>query len=299
MSNQSHHIIVTGANGQLGSDLRVLEPVFQDFTFHFFSKENLDITNQTALEACVTQLKPFALINCAAYTNVEKAEEDKENADKINGLAAELLASVCKSNGVKLIHISTDYVFDGQAKKPYVETDSVAPLSVYGSSKLLGEQNIERVGGEYAIIRTSWLYSSFGNNFFKTMIRLAKERGELKVVNDQIGAPTYARHLAYDILTWLEKCLNNESKFVTGIYHYSQNGQASWYDFAKEIMLNKNMPIPVYPVSSAQFPTKARRPVFSKLNSTKFEKTTGIDILSWKEGVIACIHNEMIDHEHE
>lgn len=131
------------------------------------------------------------------------------------------------------------------------------------------------------------------------MIRLAKERGELKVVNDQIGAPTYARHLAYDILTWLEKCLNNESKFVTGIYHYSQNGQASWYDFAKEIMLNKNMPIPVYPVSSAQFPTKARRPVFSKLNSTKFEKTTGIDILSWKEGVIACIHNEMIDHEHE
>lgn len=299
MHSEQPHIIVTGSLGQLGTDIRALQSVFQDFRFHFFSKEELDITNESEVIRTLTDLQPYAVLNCAAYTNVEKAEDEEEKATLINGIAPGILAKACKNSGSILLHISTDYVFDGNSKKPYTETDPVAPISAYGRSKLAGEKAIENNGGDYAIVRTSWLYSCFGKNFFKTMTRLALENGYLKVVNDQIGAPTYARHLAYDLISWLEKCWNKELKFESGIYHYSQHGQVSWYDFAREIMLNKNMEVPVIPVSSSEFPTKAKRPVFSKLNSTKFEKTTGLEILSWKEGVLACIHNEMIEHEHD
>lgn len=281
-------IAVTGANGQLGQELRALEATHPEIEFHFFSKSEWDIAIESLDMEMLERLTPDAVINAAAYTNVEKAEEDEEGAITGNAKGPGYLAAACKKNGALLLHISTDYVFDGQKTSPYEEADDVHPLNAYGRSKLAGERAIDAVSDRYFILRTSWLYSSFGHNFYKTMLRLAREKGQLTVVDDQIASPTYAGFLAKDLLELIQKRLLLNQSIPYGIYHYTQLGEASWFDFARSIMLTHGLDIPVEPVSCAHFPTKAIRPSYSKLSTQLWERHTGISLCTWQEGVIAC-----------
>lgn len=283
-------VLVTGANGQLGSEFKVLQWIYSDFEFFFHGRDTLDVASETSVSDALNQLKPAVVINCAAYTNVEKAEDEPEVAELYNGTALQHLAKACNEVGAVLIHFSTDYVFDGEKNNPYVESDAVKPINAYGKSKLLGETLAAQAHKHY-IIRVAWLYSTFGNNFFKTMIRLANERGELKVVSDQFGCPTYARYLANDVLTLLEKTLVEGKQIDYGTYHYSHEGKASWHEFAREIVANTGLHVPVHAVSSSAFPTKATRPKYSKLNPNKWNAATGIATTSWKEALIQCISN--------
>jgi dTDP-4-dehydrorhamnose reductase len=283
-------IAVTGANGQLGQELRALQSSHPEYEFHFFSKSEWDIAIESLTMEMLEQLKPDAVINAAAYTNVEKAEEDEEGAMAGNALGPGYLAAACKETGALLIHISTDYVFDGQKKSPYVEEDDVHPLNAYGRSKLAGERAIDAVSDRYFILRTSWLYSSFGHNFYKTMLRLAREKGQLAVVHDQIASPTYAGFLAKDVLQLIHKRLQLQQSIPYGIYHYTQLGEASWFDFACSIMAAHGLNIPVEAVSSERFPTKAIRPSYSKLSTQLWEQHTGITTQPWQDGVAACAY---------
>ncbi|MFM9003932.1 MAG: dTDP-4-dehydrorhamnose reductase [Flavobacteriales bacterium] len=280
-------IAVTGANGQLGQELRALEKAHSEFEFHFFAKADWDIAIESVNETMVAALRPAVVINAGAYTNVEKAEEDSQSAMEVNALGPGYLASACKAHGALLIHISTDYVFDGKKTTPYSEEDEVHPLNKYGYSKLAGERAIDAAGDRYFILRTSWLYSSFGHNFYKTMLRLALEKGSLSVVNDQVASPTYAAFLAADILQLFSLRLIEQRSVPYGIYHYTQSGEASWYDFAKEILRVHGIEIPIEAVDSKRFPTKAVRPAYSKLSTERWEKNTGIAIRTWQEGVKA------------
>jgi dTDP-4-dehydrorhamnose reductase len=288
MDRKKLRIAVTGANGQLGLELKQVSLEHPDMEFLFFTRNEWDIAIESLNEERISEIKPDAVINAAAYTNVEKAEEDHEGADASNNLGVGYLAKACKSSQALLVHVSTDYVFDGQKTTPYSEFDEVNPINYYGLSKLQGERAIDAVSNRYFILRTSWLYSSFGHNFFKTMLRLAHEKGALSVVSDQVASPTYARYLAEDIITLLKHRLMEEKPIPYGIYHYTQLGEASWYDFAKEIMKANHLDIPVTPVNSAQFPTKAKRPAYSKLDTQRWEFNTRISLRSWQEGVLAC-----------
>ena len=273
-----NNILVTGGNGQLGSELKELAPKYADYTFLFTDRSQLDITNHAAVEAFVTKNKIHTLINCAAYTQVDKAEEEPNIADAINHLAVGNLAQIAKDKKLNLVHISTDYVFDGTNHKPYLETDSVNPQSVYGQTKLDGELALQRINPTNAIIiRTSWVYSKYGNNFVKTMLRLADTREEISVVADQVGSPTNAANLAAAIVTLLPKIDADSLE----IFHYSNEGACSWYEFAKAIFEIKGLSIKVIPIESSQYPTAAKRPMYSALNESKMRSNYQISTSHW------------------
>jgi len=282
------NILITGSNGQLGSELVELSKNSSD-SFFFTDVDKLDITDKEAIQSFCTSNSINFIINCAAYTAVDKAEEETDLAYKINADAPQYLAEVSAEKGIKFIHVSTDYVFDGTAYKPYTETDQVKPNSVYGESKLKGEQNIIKADPSAIIIRTSWLYSSFGNNFVKTMIRLGSERDSLGVIFDQVGTPTYARDLASAILKIIEKANTDLSKFISGIYHFSNEGVCSWYDFAIAIHQLKGIECNVSPIETKQYPTPASRPHYSVLNKSKIKENFSIVIPHWMTSLKECL----------
>lgn len=284
MKNFMNKVLVTGSLGQLGSSLKELETAYNQYTFFRTDYNDLDITNKSAIEDFVIKHGITIIINCAAYTAVDKAEDEVELADKINHTAAENLATVSKKYNVKFVHISTDYVFDGTANIPYKETGITNPKSVYGVTKLKGEQKILDLDINAIIIRTSWLYSKYNNNFFKTITKLAKDRDVLKVVFDQTGTPTYAKDLAKAILELLS------IKEAEGVYHFSNEGVCSWYDFALEIVKNQKIDCKIIPVYSDEFPTKAKRPSYSVLDKSKI-KSHGISVPYWKDSLIDLITN--------
>lgn len=276
-------ILVTGGNGQLGSELKVLVPAFENYHFIFTDVENLDICNHKMVATFIDENNIKAIINCAAYTAVDKAEEQFELADKINHLAVANFAQIAKDKNIQLIHISTDYVFDGLNYKPYTEKDTPNPQSVYGKTKLDGELAIQQINPQNSIIiRTSWVYSKFGHNFVKTMLRLGSERDELNVVADQIGTPTHAADLAKAILTILPKIKNEEVE----IFHFSNEGVCSWYDFAKAIFDTQGISIKVNPIESSKYPTPAKRPFYSVLNKSKIKESFQLEIPYWKDTLL-------------
>ncbi len=280
-------ILVTGSNGQLGSELRYLSTHYPNYTFTFSDRASLDLSNLCKMEDFFEQAHYDVIINCAAYTAVDKAESEPELADTINHRFVSLLAKLAKKNNAKLIHISTDYVFDGTSFRPYIETDPTKPQGVYGRTKCDGEKAIMSVAPKNTIIiRTSWVYSSYGNNFVKTMLRLGKERESLGVIYDQIGTPTYARDLAKTILDILPN-INNKSP---EIYHYSNEGVASWYDFAKAIFELSATVCQVNPITTDQYPTPAVRPHYSLLNKAKMKKEFNLDIPYWRDSLTTCLN---------
>lgn len=278
-------ILVTGSNGQLGSELKVLAKNF-NAEFIFTDRGELDITNAAAVNEFIATAKPNFVINGAAYTAVDKAETDQEAAYAINATAVGYLAAACKENNVKFIQVSTDFVFDGAKYTPYKEDDATNPLSVYGKSKLQGEQLCLQNNNDAIIIRTSWLYSSFGNNFVKTMLRLSLERSELKVIFDQTGTPTYARDLAQAILQIIQ---HEKVKTTSGIFHFSNQGVCSWYDFAKAVVDLSGNNCKVLPIETFEYPTPATRPHYSVLNKRKIVETFGLEIPYWRDSLQACM----------
>ena len=279
------NVLVTGSNGQVGSELQSLSAAYE-YNFYFTDRDSLDITNKEAIEEFVKNNAIDTIINAAAYTAVDKAEEDSQNADKVNHLATKYLAEIAKENAIKLIHISTDYVFDGKNYKPYNEEDLTNPNGIYGSTKLAGEQAMQAVNPKNSIIiRTSWVYSSYGANFVKTMLRLGKERDSLGVIFDQVGTPTYARDLAKAILDILPDIENEKVE----IYNYSNEGVLSWYDFAKEIMRMAKIEGEINPIETQEYPTLATRPHYSLLNKAKIKKDFDITIPYWKDSLDNCL----------
>lgn len=278
-------ILITGANGQLGSELKALQQKYPAYKFVGTDRHELPIQDADAINNWFTQHQPAYCINAAAYTAVDKAETNQEDAFQINATATGNLAAACRTHGTKFIHVSTDYVFNGSSSEPYTEDQPTDPINVYGASKLKGEELAQQQNPDSIIIRTAWVYSEFGNNFVKTMLRLMKERTSLNVVNDQIGAPTYAADLAAAILQIIDG-----GKWEAGIYHYSNQGRISWYNFAVAIKAHSNLTCEVNPIPSAQFPTPARRPSFSLLNTTKIQTTYGLHIPQWEESLQRCLH---------
>ena len=276
-------VLVTGSDGQLGQCLQFVAQNHSEIKFIFCNSSQLDITNLNSVKQSFNHHKPNFCINTAAYTAVDKAESEIEKAQLINVIGAKNLAEVCKEFTTVLLHISTDFVFDGESEKPYKEDDLTNPTGVYGQTKLDGEKAIQNTFDNYFIIRTSWVYSQFGNNFMKTMLRLASERESLSVVNDQIGTPTNAIDLAEVILKIVTSSGVEKSKF--GIYNFSNEGQCSWYDFAKKIFEINNISINLQPIPTTSFPTPAKRPAYSVLDKSKIKNTFGIEILSWEESL--------------
>ena len=281
------HILVTGANGQLGTAIRQLSKKHKKLSFIFTDVEELDITSPEALTIFFDKNPVDYIINCAAYTAVDKAENDIGMAYLLNAMAPLNLLKQAEQNNAKLIHISTDYVFDGKSYCPYVETDEPIPQSRYGLTKLQGETNIG-YSPNVMIIRTSWLYYSVGNNFVKTVLRLAKEKDELNIVSDQIGTPTYAGDLAAAVLEIINYSEKNNS-FVNGVFHYSNEGVCSWYDFAKAVLDIKKINKQVLPINTEDFPTPAPRPYYSVLDKTKIKNTFGLYIPYWRNSLEACL----------
>lgn len=278
------NILITGANGQLGNEMCVVSAEQEQLTYHFTDVAELDICDIEAIERYVVDHAIDCIVNCAAYTNVNKAEEDTELCDKLNHLAPANLARVAAKHQIGLIHVSTDYVFNGEHYVPYKEDEPTCPNSVYGATKLAGEQAILSIHPETVVIRTAWLYSTFGNNFVKTMLRLGSEREELGVVFDQIGTPTYARDLARTIQHIMVKGI------VPGIYHYSNEGVCSWYDFTKMIFaLGGITTCQLKPLHTDEYPTPAARPHYSVLDKTKIKQTYGIDVPYWVDSLRECI----------
>jgi dTDP-4-dehydrorhamnose reductase len=288
MPTNKMRILVTGSNGQLGSEIRELSKDY-DYNFFFTTSSNFDIRDNKKVKEYIESNNINIILNCAAYTAVDKAEDDIQNANNINHLAVKNLAQISKDNNVKLIHISTDYVFDGKNFKPYTEDDITNPNSVYGQTKLDGENEMIKINPHNSIIiRTSWVYSSFGNNFVKTMLRLGKEKDELGVIFDQVGTPTYARDLAEALLQILnDECLILNDKVE--IYNFSNEGVASWYDFAKEIMKMAKLDCKINPIETFQYPTPASRPHYSLLNKAKIKKEYNIEIPYWKDSLDECL----------
>jgi dTDP-4-dehydrorhamnose reductase len=283
-------ILVTGANGQLGSDINELTVQYPSWKFLFTDVNTLDITSKKEVEFFFTTNKIDVVINCAAYTAVDKAESDSETANLVNATAPKILAKQCRKSDVSFIHISTDYVFDGNGCTPYSEGDEPGPQGVYGKSKLAGEKNVLEQNPNSIIIRTSWLYSSFGNNFVKTMLRLGKEKDELSIVFDQVGSPTYAADLAAAILHIIRRSETDAKNFIPGVYHYSNEGVISWYDFSMAIFELTGIKIKVNPVLSEQFPTPAKRPHYSVLNKSKIRDKFELQIPYWKESLQHCLN---------
>ena len=279
------NILVTGSNGQLGSEIKELSSHY-DYNFFFTDRESLDITNADAVEQFVSSNAIDAIINAAAYTAVDKAESDEVNANAINHEAVKNLAQIAKDKNVKLIHISTDYVYDGESFKPYREDDTPSPNGVYGATKFAGENAMRAINPPNAIIiRTSWVYSYYGANFVKTMLRLGREKESLGIIFDQVGSPTYAKDLAKTLLEILPKV---ENKTVE-IYNYTNEGVLSWYDFAKEIMKMAKLSCKINPIETVDYPTPASRPHYSLLNKKKIKERFCIKIPYWKDGLDDCL----------
>jgi len=278
------NILITGCNGQLGNEMQLLEKANQQHVFFNTDVHELDITNQDAIETFLETHHIDGIVNCAAYTAVDKAEEDEEFCKLLNSSAPGYLAQAIEKRDGWMIQISTDYVFDGTNNRPYIESDPVCPNSVYGRTKLEGEENVLGACRKSMVIRTAWLYSTFGNNFVKTMIRLGNERSELGVIFDQIGTPTYARDLATAIMVAINKGV------VPGIYHFSNEGVISWYDFTKAIHRIAGIKnCRVRPLHTEEYPTPAARPHYSVLDKTKIKQTYGIEIPYWEESLKDCI----------
>ncbi|HNX44669.1 MAG TPA: dTDP-4-dehydrorhamnose reductase [Bacteroidales bacterium] len=279
------HILITGSNGQLGSEFRLLAPQYPDHDFIFTDVAELDITDADAVKNFLSDNDVDVIINCAAYTAVEKAETERTLAYRINVEGPENLANQAFKRNVLLVHISTDYVFEGTHSKPASELDPVKPIGFYGATKLFGEKAIKNSGARALIIRTSWLYSAFGVNFVKTMRRFGLERGELRIVDDQIGSPTYAVDLARTIL----RIMPEYKRHDCDIFHYSNEGVASWYDFACEIIRISNIACTVSPISTDEYPSQAPRPAYSVMSKQKIRKTFGLEIPYWRDSLKDCI----------
>ena len=277
-------ILITGANGQLGNEMRVLSAENKEYTYFFTDVAELDICDAQAILGFVKANDINVIVNCAAYTAVDQAEDNVELCTKLNADAVGYLAQAAEANGAEFIQISTDYVFDGTAHLPYQETEPTCPNSVYGSTKLAGEQNALTLCSRSMVIRTAWLYSTFGNNFVKTMIRLGKERDTLGVIFDQIGTPTYARDLARAIFVAIRQGV------VPGVYHFSNEGVCSWYDFTKAIhRLAGITTCNVKPLHTSEYPTKAKRPHYSVLDKSKIKATYDLKVPYWMDSLEECI----------
>ena len=279
------NILVTGSNGQVGSELQALANTYPNFSFVFVDKKDLDIGDKDAVLAFFEAQTFEYCINCAAYTAVDKAESDTETAYLVNALGPQNLAVACQKHQTRLVQISTDYVYHSNQNFPFKETDATSPESVYGRTKLDGEKLAVDNNPETLIIRTSWVYSSFGNNFVKTMIRLGNDRDQLSIIFDQIGSPTYARDLAKAILDIIQQ---NPSDF-TGIYHYSNEGVCSWFDFAQAIFELEGIECKTSPIETKDYPTPAKRPHFSLLNKNKIKTTFALEVPYWRDSLKACL----------
>ncbi|TYR36826.1 dTDP-4-dehydrorhamnose reductase [Sphingobacterium phlebotomi] len=282
-TSYKQRILVTGANGQVGSELKELLGK-EDFEVFFLDRKQLPLEQTLIIQDILGMYEPDIIIHAAAYTAVDKAESEPELADAVNHLATEEIAQYCRLHGAKLLAISTDYVFDGHSSEPLTEDSATAPLNIYGLTKWKGEQAIQKWAPESVIIRTSWVYAAYGNNFVKTMIRLMHEREELSVVHDQIGSPTYARDIAQAIVDIIKA-----ATWHPGIYHYSNEGQLSWYDFAVAIRDLIGATCHISPISTSQYPTPAKRPAYSLLDKTKIKDTFGVKVPSWQESLSTCI----------
>lgn len=282
-------ILVTGANGQLGKSVASLASIYPQFAFTFVNREQLSITNAVAVDQVFGDVRPNFVINAAAYTAVDKAETDVEGATAVNSTAPGMLAAASKKAGARFIHVSTDYVFSGTSETPYTEDHPTDPVNQYGRSKLAGELLVMKENASAIIIRTAWVYSEFGNNFVKTMMRLMKDRPQIGVVYDQVGAPTYAVDLAAAILDIIAKAAVNAETWVPGIYHYSNRGKISWYDFACAIKNRIGASSVVNAITTPEFPTPAKRPAFSLLDTQKIRDTFQLTIPQWEHSLDVCI----------
>ncbi|MDG1135368.1 MAG: dTDP-4-dehydrorhamnose reductase [Bacteroidales bacterium] len=276
------NILVTGSNGQLGSEIREISDRYENYNFVFTDVEELDLTISEDIDSFFTDNKIDVCVNCAAYTAVDKAEDEIGLAMLVNSTAVDNLSKVCNNNGTLLFHISTDYVFNGKHFMPYVETDTVSPDSQYGLSKLKGEEAVMLNCDKAIIVRTSWLYSSHGNNFVKTLIKLGNERDQLSVVSDQVGTPTYAADLAEAIMVMIASFDETKPK---EIYHFSNEGAISWYDFGKAIMKLSNIECAINPIDSKDYPSKANRPFYSVLSKSKIKKHYGVNVPYWEDSL--------------
>jgi len=270
-------VLITGKNGQLGSELQEIEQNFPEYRMVFVDREEMDLSNPEQIIKVLNIEKPEIIVNAGAYTAVDKAENDQELCDAVNHIAVKTIGAWAAGNNAKVIHISTDYVFDGTSETPLKETDAPDPINVYGLTKLHGEQALRASGANHVIIRTAWVYSTYGANFVKTMIRLMNEREEIGVVADQIGTPTYARDLARAIMQIIEA-----PEFIQGVYHYSNEGKISWHEFAVAVKEIKGFGAKVNPIGSDAFPTPAKRPNFSLLDKTKIKEVYKVSVPDWK-----------------
>ena len=282
-------VLVTGANGQLGQSIQFIANQYPNIHFIYTDYQELDITNFESCHTVFAKYKPQFCINTAAYTAVDKAESEAEKAHLINAIGPENLAKVCKEYNTILLHISTDFIFDGTSTQPYLETDIPNPKSIYGQTKLVGELAVQKNWEKHFIIRTSWVYSQFANNFMKTMLRLASERDSLSVVHDQIGTPTYAVDLAEILMNIIQSSITNKpSPF--GIYNFSNEGVCSWYDFAAAIFHQKGISINLQPIPTSAYPTPAKRPSYSVLDKSKIKNTFNLKINDWKASLNSCLN---------
>lgn len=284
-------ILVIGSEGQLGGEIKKLTSQTPSHEFQFTTLEELDVTNSSQLATIIKSENWNFVVNCTAYTAVDNAEDDPAKCHAINAEAVGNIGKFSKQIDANVIHVSTDYVFDGTAHLPYKETDAVNPVSVYGKTKAEGEELLMRQNPHSIILRTSWLYSEFGNNFCKTMLHLGKEKDKLQVVFDQIGTPTYAEDLASAIMHIITSSGTDNKHFVPGIYHFSNEGVASWYDFAKAIFEIQGIPCNVEPVTSKVFPTKATRPHYSVLEKSKIKTIFEVDVPYWRDSLKRCLYN--------
>jgi len=283
-------VLIAGGSGQLGQSLQFIADKYPEIKFQFLSSSELNISDKENCKTVFSELKPDFCVNAAAYTAVDKAESEPEKATLINVGGAKNLAETCKDFNVTLIHISTDFVFDGNKTTPYTEKDVANPKGVYGQTKLDGEKAVKAVLEAHFIIRTSWLYSQFGNNFMKTMIRLGREKDSLSIVSDQIGTPTNAVDLATAIAKIIKKAENlreqkNELKSLYGLYHFSNEGQCSWFDFAKKIFEINKIEIDLKPIPTSGYPTPAERPKYSVLDKSKIKTNFGLEINNWEDSI--------------
>ncbi len=278
------NVLVTGGNGQLGCEIREVAPEFADkLRLFFVTRENLNLESESEIETFISANQIQAIVNTAAYTAVDLAEKELEKARVSNVMVPKLLAKIANRHKIKMLHVSTDFAFDGKSGKPYREDDLTSPISIYGKTKEEGEREVLKELPKAIILRTSWVYSKYGNNFLKTIRRLGKERPELKIIYDQIGTPTWARDLARVILKMIQ------TKDLSGFYHYSNEGITSWYDFAKEILDLSNLKTKIFPIETSEYPTPATRPTYSVLNKKKIKQSLEIEIPHWKDSLKVCL----------
>jgi dTDP-4-dehydrorhamnose reductase len=280
-------ILVTGSNGQLGWELSQLAATYPAFEFVFFDRSQLDLSLPETFEKIIQTINPDCIINTAAYTAVDKSETEKDLAYTVNATAVQTLAAICKNLAIPFITYSTDYVFDGAATAPYTTSTKVDPVNYYGATKAAGEKLAIEANEDTIVIRTSWVFSSHGNNFVKTMLRLMKERDQLNIVADQKGRPTYAKDLAIATMKMIEAM--NAGKTIKGIYHFANQGETTWFDFAATIKTNAGLSCDVQPIETKDFPTPAKRPAYSVLDTSKIENDLEIGIRHWKDALIDCM----------